>query len=80
MNPVNFDIDKGTDVQAKLVKIQPAFKHVAIQLTFETEEELDLFNTMLMYYVSIPKMVTTDITQQEKLSKMMVDIQTAFGE
>lgn len=54
---------------------KPAFTPVTLNMTFETEDELELFKEMISYDVSIPSLVYgLNKTKQDKLSELMSKI------
>lgn len=59
-------------MQVKIKQEPKVFKPVTLEITFETEEELSMFEHMLAWDVSIPEVVyAKDEVKQVYLSEML---------
>jgi hypothetical protein len=55
------------------------FRPITIQITIETEEELITLQKMSRLNVSIPELVSSDISQQEIIYEFLNEIQGELG-
>lgn len=63
----------------KIKRVKPAseFQPITISMTFESKEELDAIKAMVLWDVSIPKLVNNDSNSQEHIiiSSFLLEMQ-----
>lgn len=58
------------------IETKPVYEPKTLKITFETEEEYEMFRDMVAYDVSIPELVYThEPSKQAALGQMMIKIQ-----
>lgn len=67
-------------MKVKTVEDNLVFKPVAIQITFETQEELDIWLNMVTYDCTIPEAIykSEDNPEYKKLQNMLGNLQGVF--
>lgn len=66
-------------MKTNLIETKLAFDPVHLNVTFESQEELDLFMSVLRFNESIPKMVCKSVTEQKTIKTMLDMMRKTLG-
>ncbi len=61
------------------ITLLPSFQPITIQITIETEEELNVLRKMTYLNVSIPELISGDTSQQEIICEFLNKIRGELG-